>query len=410
LAKSAVEERVALAKATHQQTRAHNQGLVLRTLFDHGPVSRAEVARRTGLTRTTVSDVVADFLAEGLAEEVGRGPSSGGKAPILVRVVEDARRVVGVDLGEAAFSGAVVNLRGEIRRTAAVDVGGLDGREALDALYRLLDELVTAAGEGLLGIGVGTPGLVDVTTGTIRWAVNLDWQDLPLGDLLRRRYRLPAYVANDSRAAALGEALFSGGPSAANLIAIKVGHGIGAGIVLDGALFNGDSFGAGEIGHTVAVAGDGSACRCGRSGCLETVASSRAILAAAEAAARAEPASPLGRRRTAEGALTLDDVREALEAGDDAALAVVQTAGRYLGRAVAGLIGALDIHRIVLLGAVASLGEAWLAAVREEATAGSLALLAVGTRIELGRTEEDVVVLGSSALLMTRELGLVPTR
>lgn len=399
------------AKATHQQTRAHNQGLVLRTLFDHGPVSRAEVARRTGLTRTTVSDVVGDFLTEGLAEEVGRGPSSGGKAPILVRVVEDARRVVGVDLGEQAFSGAVVNLRGEIRRTETVPVSGSNGEEALAALYRLVDELVAAspAGAGdLLGIGVGTPGLVDVARGTIRWAVNLDWQDLPLAELLRRRYDVPAYVANDSRAAALGEYLFAGDGRSSNLIAIKVGHGIGAGVVLNGELFHGDGYGAGEIGHTAAV-DDGAACRCGRFGCLETVASSRAILAAAEAAGRDAPESPLG-RRLSRGRLDMDAIRGALDDGDEGALTIVRLAGRFLGQAVAGLIGALNVHRIVLLGSVATLGQPWLAAVRDEATRRSLALLANGTTIELGRTEEDVVILGSCALLMTRELGLVPAR
>src|SRR3712207_206525 len=155
------------AKATHRQTRAHNQGLVLRTLCDHGPVSRAEVARRTGLTRTTVSDVVAEFLGEGLAEEVGRGPSSGGKAPILVRVVDDARYVVGVDLGEQAFSGALVNLRGKVRRTASEPIAGSHGGEALAALHRLVDRLVERQPRALLGIGVGTPGLVDATSGTI---------------------------------------------------------------------------------------------------------------------------------------------------------------------------------------------------------------------------------------------------
>jgi predicted NBD/HSP70 family sugar kinase len=398
------------AKATHQQTRAHNQGLVLRTLFDHGPVSRADVARRTGLTRTTVSDVVAEFLAEGLVEEVGRGPSSGGKAPILVRVVDEARRIVGVDLGEQAFSGAVVNLRGEIRRTARVPVEGSDGDEALEALYRLVDDLVGDGGPDLLGIGVGTPGLVDVTSGTIRWAVNLDWQDLPLGELLRQRYDLPAYVANDSRAAALGESLFAGGSRAANLIAIKVGHGIGAGIVLDGELFHGDGYGAGEIGHTGAVE-DGAACRCGRFGCLETVASSRAILAAAEAAAIADPHGPLARLAARRGGRpALEDLAAAIDGEDETALAIVRSAGRFLGATVAGLIGALNVRRIVLLGSVATLGEPWLAAVRDEAARRSLGLLAEQTEIELGRTEEDVVVLGASALLMTRELGLVAAR
>jgi predicted NBD/HSP70 family sugar kinase len=406
-----VEERVALpAKATHQQTRAHNEGLVLRTLFDHGPVSRADVARRTGLTRTTVSGVVADFVSDGLAEEIGRGPSSGGKAPILVRVVDDARRVVGVDLGERAFSGAIVNLRGEIRRTATVPVRGADGEEALDALYRLIDDLVAGDGPGVLGIGVGTPGLVDVTSGTIRWAVNLDWQDLPLGDRLRERYGVPAFVANDSRAAALGEYLFAGESRAPSLVAIKVGHGIGAGVVLNGELFHGDGFGAGEIGHTTVV-DDGAACRCGRFGCLETVASSRAILEQVTAAARSDAGGMLaGRLRGRDGAATLDDVRAGLDAGDEATLAIVRSAGRYLGQSVASLIGVLNVHRVVLLGAVATLGESWLAAVRDEAWRRSLTLLAGATTIELGRTEEDVVILGASALLMTRELGLVPAR
>jgi predicted NBD/HSP70 family sugar kinase len=317
--------------------------------------------------------------------------------------------VVGVDLGERAFSGALVNLRGDVRRTASEPVDGPHGGEALAALHRLIDGLVADRPGSLLGIGVGTPGLVDATTGTIRWAVNLDWQDLPLGRLLRERYAVPAYVANDSRAAAIGEYLFAGESRGSNLIAIKIGYGIGAGIVLNGELFHGDGFGAGEIGHTTVV-DDGAECRCGRFGCLETVASSRAIVARAEEAAAAAPDGRLGRRLAAAGRLHLDDVRLALEAGDEDATAIVRAAGRALGYAVAALIGALNVRRVVLLGAVATLGEPWLAAVRDEAQRRSLGLLARDTEIDLGSTAEDVVILGASALLMTRELGLVPTR
>ncbi len=397
------------AKATHRQTRAHNQGLVLRTVYDRGPISRADVARLTGLTRTTVSELVGELLAEGIAREIGRGPSSGGKAPILVEVDGDARHVIGLDLGERAFSGAIVNLHGQVRTTASIPVDGRDGDEALALVYQLVDELVGNGQGQLLGIGVGTPGIVDADRGTILWAVNLDWQDLPLGRLLAERYGVPAHVANDSRAAALAEYLFAGQRRAPNLVAIKVGHGIGAGIVLGGELFHGDGFGAGEIGH-VAIVDDGQACRCGRFGCLETVASSRAIVAQATRAARATPGGPLGRRLAGREELDLADVREALAEGDEAARQAVVAAGRFLGQAIAGLIGALNIERIVLLGSVASLGQPWLDAVRDEASRRSLGLLAGDTRIELGRTAEDVVVLGASALLMTRELGLVPAR
>jgi predicted NBD/HSP70 family sugar kinase len=398
-------------KATHQQTRAINQGLVLRTIYDLGPISRADIARVTELTRTSVSELVGDAIDEGLVEEVGRGPSTGGKAPILVRVVDDARVIIGLDLGEQAFAGAIVDLRGGIRKRIEVPVEGRDGAAALGAVERLVDELVEAAPRGrLLGIGVGTPGLVDTAGGEIRWAVNLDWQDLPLARILTERTGLPAFVANDSRAAAMGEYLFDVNRRAPNLVAIKIGHGIGAGIVLGGELFEGDGFGAGEIGHT-SVVDDGVECRCGRFGCLETVASSRAIVAQAVEAAAEDPEGELARSLAATGDdPTIDDVAAAVRAGDERARRIAAAAGRWLGRAVASLIGTLDIRHVVLLGSVTHLGEPWLDAVRDEAARRALTLLSRETVIEVGGAAEDTVLLGASALLMSRELGLVPAR
>jgi predicted NBD/HSP70 family sugar kinase len=398
------------AKATHQQTRAINQGLVLRTIYDQGPISRADVARVTGLTRTTVSDVVAEFLADGLVEDVGRGPSSGGKAPILLQVVADARLVIGLDLGEQAFAGGLVDLRGDIKARVEAPIEGRDGPAALRAVDRLVDQLIAMAPRAtILGIGVGTPGLVDTASGEIRWAVNLDWADLPLAAHLTERTGLPAFVANDSRAAAMGEHLFDVANRAPSLVAIKIGHGIGAGIVIGGELFNGDSFGAGEIGHT-SVVDDGAACRCGRFGCLETVASSRAVVAEATLEAEAHPDGALGRRLAGTGELTIDDVAAALAEGDEPARRIAVAAGRWLGRAIAALIGTLDIHHVVLLGSVTELGDPWLEAVRDEASRRALGLLARETRIVAGGRAEDVVLLGASALLLSRELGLVPAR
>jgi predicted NBD/HSP70 family sugar kinase len=393
-------------KATHQQTRAYNAALVLRALYDFGPISRAELARLSGLTRTTVGDLVGSLIDDGLAREIGRGPSTGGKAPILLELIDGARHVIALNLGEFIFRAALVDLRGQVQRTIERSVQGLNGDESIEVVHELIEELSPGAPETLLGIGVGTPGIVDATTGTIRWAVNLDWQDLPLGEILRARHGVPVEVANDSRAAALAIELFSGARST-NLVAIQVGRGIGAGVVLGGELFHGDGFGAGEIGHVV-VDDDGAECRCGRFGCLETVASSRAIIHSATAAARADPASNLGRQLAANGSgeLTLDDVRAALEEGDEAARRTVVSAGRFLGQAVAGLIGVLDVERIVLHGSVASLGEPWLEAVRDEARRRSLGLLVRDVSIEVAPPIGDLVVMGASALLLTAELGL----
>jgi predicted NBD/HSP70 family sugar kinase len=378
-------------KATHQQTRVHNERLVARTLYDLGPISRAEVARLTGLTRTTVSDVVASLLDDGVVREIGRGPSSGGKAPILLEVDDDARLVVGLDLGEEHFAGSLVNLRGEIRRTVELSVDGRDGDAALALVFDLLDRLLDGTTAPLLGIGIGTPGLVDSRTGTIRRAVNLDWRDLPLGEIVAERYAVPVNVANDSQAAALAEYTYAGGDRVPNLIAIRVGRGVGAGLILRGSLFQGDGSGAGEIGHVV-VEDDGALCRCGRIGCLETVAGMRAI----EARAGAATGHPT----------ELAAVRRAIDAGEAWAISIADDAGAALGRAIAGLIGALDVRRIVVLGPVTDLGEPWLAAVRREAQTRALALLADDIEIAVARPTTNVVIRGASALLVARELGL----
>src|SRR5437868_5708235 len=214
-------------KATHQETRAHNEQLVLGTIYAAGRISRAEVARRTGLTRTTVSDVVNGLLRERLVLEIGRGPSTGGKAPILLAVASDARHLIGLDLGDKVFRGAIVDLRGSIVRSIDVAVDDRDGDKALDGVFGLVDQLLAAADRPLLGIGIGTAGLIDTPRGTVLEAVNLDWRNVPLGPRLAERTGLPVYVVNDSQATALAEHVF-GGARTPNLIVVKVGHGIGA--------------------------------------------------------------------------------------------------------------------------------------------------------------------------------------
>jgi N-acetylglucosamine repressor len=387
------------AKATHAQTRAHNASLVLRALYDLGPISRAEIARLTRLTRTSVGDLVADLEHEGLAQEVGLGPSTGGKQPTLVSLIDDARHMVTLDLGERSFTAALLNLRGEIQERASRDLDGADGEAAVAIVHELIDELLARPHNQILGIGVGTPGIVD-GDGTIRWAVRLSWTDLPLGKRLADRYNLPIVVANDSRAAAFATFLFEGEDRPANLIAIKVGHGIGAGLVLDGELFGGDGFGAGEIGHIV-IEPDGAPCHCGRFGCLETVANVPSILRRAFFLA-VEQGTRIPQ--------SIEAIAASAAEGDEIALSVVRSAGRALGAAIASLTGALDVRRIVLLGSATVLGEPWLEAIRDEASRRTLATLARETEIVNGGTGDDAVLLGTCALLLTRELGLTVRR
>jgi predicted NBD/HSP70 family sugar kinase len=378
-------------KATHQQTRTFNQQLVLRGLHDQSPLSRADLSRLTGLTRTSVSDLVGTLIDDGLIEEVGRGRSSGGKSPILLRVAPDGRHLIGLDLGESQFSGAVVNLRGEILRSIHLPLEGRSGDATIDLVYQLVDAVRAGDQSPLLGIGIGAPGIIDTRTGTVRWSVNLNWAELRLGPLLEQRYGVPVVVANDSHAAALAELTFFRRPRPNNLIVIKVGRGVGAGIILNGKLFQGDGYGAGEFGH-VSMRNADAPCRCGREGCLETMTSMRALV---DAAGAIEPSITDERGLVA-----------AFLAGVSGIRRIVLDAARELGVAVGWLIGVLNVRHVLLVGPVAAFGDDWLAEVRRYARSSVLALLARDTQIEFGHVHDDVVVLGASALLMEQQLGL----
>jgi glucokinase-like ROK family protein len=396
----------ATQKATLEQTKNHNKRLILKTIYDQLETSRADIARITGLTRPTVSSIVAELIEEGLVEEVGQGQSEGGKPPILLSVVDDSRHLIAIDLADSEFQGAVVDLRGRVIHRECLPVNDCDGEAALDLVYELGDRLIKAATRPLLGIGIGTPGLIDAQGGIVRKAVNLDWQELPLRKLLNARYQLPVHIANDGHVAALGEYIFGQGRKTANLIIVKVGRGVIAGIVLNGRLHYGDGSGAGEIGH-VKVVEDGLPCPCGHFGCLETVTNSRAVVEQAKIIARTNPQSTLHRFTSNLEAITPEYVYQAFEAGDQSLQPIIVTVGRYLGLAVAHLVGVLNVQCILICGSVARFGESLLDPIRQEMQQRSLALVADQTHIGVSRLGQDIVLQGAAALLLANELGLV---
>lgn len=377
-----------MKKATHQQTKQHNRDLVLRTIFASESISRAEVARVTNLTRTTVSEVVSSLLEEGLVEEIGRGESLGGKSPILLSVIADSRYLIGLNLAQDKFIGAIVNLRGEIKEMVEMPVSNDNGPDALELVYQIIDQLMKKRVKPLVGIGVGTPGLVNTRDGIIVTAVNLEWQDLPLGQLLEKRYKIPVSVLNDSQATAIGEFVYGGlHPRDENLIVINARYGIGSGILLNGRLFQGDGGGAGEIGHVV-VQENGELCRCGKRGCLETVSSLRAVLKEMKTS-------------------SLDEVQTAFLSGDRRAIKVVENAAHYLGISLANLIGTLNIQKIVLTGDMTRFGGKWLEAVNASMRNAALGRLSDNTKLELGTLDYRACILGASAYLLLDDYSLL---
>ena len=394
-------------KATHQQTKKHNRDLVLQTIFENKTISRAEIARLTKLTRATVSDMVSSLLDEGLVKEIGYGESIGGKAPILLSLIADSRYLIGLNLAQDKFIGSVVNLRGEIKETVEFPVNDNDGKQALQLIYKILDQLTKKEWKPLIGIGIGTPGLVNTREGVVVNAVNLDWQDLPLAKLLEAHYKLPVTVLNDSQATAIGEFVYGANhPAEGNLVLITIKHGIGAGILINGGLYQGDGGGAGEIGHIMAQE-DGELCRCGQHGCLETIASARAVVQRAKALALEYANSDLAKDPEN---ISLDTIEAAWKAHDPLAEKVVSDVAHYLGISIASLIGILNIQNIILTGDMARFGKVWLHAVKNSMSHATLTRMAQDTKLEYGTLEFKACILGASAFMLLENYSLLFTQ
>lgn len=385
-----------MEKATRQHTKKHNRNLVLGTVFSHEQISRAEIARLTGLTRTTVSDIVADLIHEGLVSEVGVGRSQGGKSPILLSLIEDSRWLIGLDLGQNEFRGAVVNLRGKIRDVVTIPIREGEGVDALPVVYQILDKLISGTSQPLLGIGVGAPGLINTTEGLVVNAVNLNWKDMPLTSLLEERYRLPVSILNDCQAAAIGE-MTHGKVSQKdeNLVLVKVHHGIGAGIIIDREIFQGDGGFAGEIGHVVVVPNGGVMCRCGKRGCLETVASAQALIRQARELVTEHPDCGLPHDIRE---IKLDVIEAAFKAGAPRVHDLVLKTADYIGMAVANVVGILNIQKVVLEGDMTRFGAPWLDKVRTVMMEYSLDRPLEDTQVEFGQLGENAVLLGAAAV------------
>nr|WP_082734266.1 ROK family transcriptional regulator [Microbacterium hominis] len=235
------------AKVLPEHARAHNRSLVLQTLFHQGAMSRADLSRETGLTRVTISDLVAELIDDGYVAERGLREVTGpGKPAILVDLDREGHRIVGLDLsGTDRFLGAVLTLDGEIVARLDVDVPA-DPADILAVVIDLARRLVADAHAPVLGIGVGSPGIVD-DRGVVLTAPNLGWHDVDLEGVLRAELGLPVLVANDANAAVLAEYTFGG--AADDVLLVRVGRGVGSGLLAGGQPMRGSRFAAGEIGH-----------------------------------------------------------------------------------------------------------------------------------------------------------------
>ena len=370
-------------KVLPEDVRAHNRSLVLQTLYRAGRQSRADIARLTRLTRVTVSDLVAELIAEDLIIEIGkREGSRPGKPATLLDINRGGLQIVGLDLSEySVFRGAVLDLDGQILERVEAPLAGSTGADATAKVIALAEALVSRTTVPILGIGVGSPGVVD-PAGVVLSAPNLGWSDEHLQDALAARFGIPVIVGNDARAAVLAEHSFGG--AGADMMLIKVGHGVGSGLLLNGSLLFGSRFAAGEIGHVVVGTHGGAECACGKFGCLETwLAAPRLGARVAAAQASDERQSPL-----------------------KAAEPILREAGRHLGIALAPVVAALNLAEIVLSGPTDLLDGPFTEATIETLRDRTIAEVHGDLMVRMTTLGEDIVIRGAAAMVLSGQLGV----
>jgi predicted NBD/HSP70 family sugar kinase len=307
--------------------REINSSLVLGELRG-GLVSRTELAKRTGLSLPTVSEIVGELLANGVIEERETASSGGGRRPVLLGLKADAGYVIGIKLTETRVIAVLTDLNAGIVERATETVTTNDVGTVVRTVAKAVRSL---KGNRLVyGVGVGVAGVIDRATGVVRHGTYSDWRDVDLAALLEKKLGLPVVVDNDVNTLVASEQWFGAGRGVSDVAVVSIGRGVGLGMVLDGRLYRGAGGGAGEFGHTKVVA-NGPLCACGGSGCLEALIGEPAICAQA-------------------GTTTIEQAIDNARQGDKATLKIFEEVGRILGTAVGNLVNLLNPKLIVLAG------------------------------------------------------------
>ncbi len=333
---------------TGSAMRDINRSAILEIIRREGPISRTTIAKNLDVSLPTVMRIVDSLIEEGFVRLHGGTEWSGGRRRPLLEFDADGYVVLGVDMGGTKMYGAISNLGGDVVDEVNIARHGTSGEESFNCLTALIDTLLASPkleGRRVRGIGVGAPGITLHKEGIVKWAYTLGWENFPLKARLAERYSLPITVDNDVNLAALGELWFGAGQNAQNIVLVAIGTGIGAGIIIDGALYRGSHEASGEIGHM--VPGPQFLGQDYREfGALESVASGTGI------AGRARHALQSRGNGAALDTLLAEDVFDAARQGQAWAWTIIDESVDYLAIAIANLAVSFDPELIVLGGGV----------------------------------------------------------
>jgi predicted NBD/HSP70 family sugar kinase len=316
-----------------QVVKRNNKSLVFQIIKEQAPISRADIAARLGLNKSTVSSLVNELVEEELAYETGPGESSGGRRPVMLLFNQQAGYSIGIDIGVNYILGVLTDLQGNITNEKNVSISRLGYRDVMKKVKEIIDSLlgiVPQSRYGVVGIGIGVPGIVD-KEGQVLLAPNLGWEKVMLKKELEELYNLPVIIENEANAGAYGEKRFGAGQEFNNIVYVSAGIGIGVGLILNGELYQGINGFSGEAGHmTIEIAGRN--CSCGREGCWEAYASEHALLQSAKQHFNQE--------------LNLEELIDHI--GQKNVTDLFYETGKYLGYGIANLINVINPEQVII--------------------------------------------------------------
>jgi len=367
--------------------------------------SRSELVARTGLGRAIVAQRVGELIERGLVTEDDVGPSTGGRPPRQLTFRADGGHILVADLGATSVDVAVTTLDGRILghhdEPARIEAGPDHGLDRVDALFDALLRTTQGLPGRLWGVGIGVPGPVEFESGRpISPPIMPGWDGYPIRERFAGRYQAPVWVDNDVNVLALGEWRSGVAAGHANVVVVKIGTGIGAGIISDGHLHRGAQGSAGDVGHIQVTDDPSVVCRCGNIGCLEALAGGGAIGRAGQAAAEDGRSARLRTALDQRGTVTAEDVARAASFGDPVAVALLQTAGRRVGSMLASVVNFFNPSLIVIGGGVANSPDQLLAAIRETIHKRSLPLATRDLLIRRSSLGGLAGVIGASAMVV----------
>lgn len=373
-------------------SRALNRSTVLNMIKTHGPIDRAELARKTGLSAATVTGITAELISANLVFEKAPGNSRGGRRPILLALNARGGFVVGLKVTETHIIGALTDLEATVLDKQSAELTSRTPEHVIEVLADSVKALAVSQGidlDNLLGVGVGLAGIIDAKQGILRQSPFFGWRDLPLGQLLHARLGVPVYIDNDVNTLTLTEKWFGSGHDVDNFLTVTIGRGVGLGIVVNGQFYRGATGGAGEFGHTV-VDPNGPLCDCGKRGCLEAFVGYPGLLRMAAEIMTNPPA-------------TIEQLLAAAGEENPQAQVVFARAGKFLGLGIANLINIFNPSHILISGEGIATGEWLFPAMRETVQIHVMPGLLHDSEIRIDTWGDDAWARGAAALVL-REL------